>query len=43
MMTGVAQEVIALEDVIKLYVNHRPVGALSSADIDTAFEIIRKR
>lgn len=43
MMTGVAQETISLDDVIKLYINHRPVGSLSSADIDTAFEVVRKR
>ena len=43
MVTGVARETISLNEVIKLYVNHRPVNALNSSDIDTAFDIIKKR
>lgn len=42
MSTGLTQNDISLDEVIKLYVNHRPVNPLSSADIDDAFETIKK-
>lgn len=38
--TGEAQDELSLEEVIKLYVNHRPVNPLNSNEIDNAFELI---
>lgn len=43
MTTGVARDTVSLEEVLKLYINHRPVNALNSADIDAAFDIIKQR
>ncbi|CAE7641666.1 CFAP251 [Symbiodinium microadriaticum] len=43
MITGVARDTVSLNEVIKLYINHRPVNALNSSDIDAAFDIIKQR
>lgn len=43
MSTGIAQDDISLEEIIKLYVNHRPVNSLNSAEIEAAMEIICRR
>jgi hypothetical protein len=43
MLSGLTQEDIALDDVIRLYINHRPINALSSNEIDDTFNAIRDR
>lgn len=43
MTSGIVEVDIGLEDVVKLYVNHRPLVALSNSDVITAFEEIKKK
>lgn len=43
MITGVTQNEVNLNDAIKIYVNHRPVIPLSTADIQSAFDEIKKK
>ncbi len=43
METGMLKEEIALNDFIKLYINHRPVLPLNTAQILSAFETVARR
>ena len=43
METGMLEEEIALNDFIKLYINHRPVLPLNTAQILSAFETVARR
>lgn len=43
MTNGIVEVDISLEDVIKLYVNHRPLVPLSNSDVIAAFEEIKKK
>jgi hypothetical protein len=42
-LTVNTQENIGLNDIIKLYVNHRPSNPLNSRDIENAFNIIQQK
>jgi hypothetical protein len=43
MITGVTQNEVSLNETVKIYVNHRPVIPLSTADIQSAFDEIKKK
>lgn len=43
MTNGIVEKDIGLDDVVKLYVNHRPLVPLSNSDVIAAFDEIKKK